>query len=247
MKLINMFKDCARFVALNWYNVLLLGLILFLTDSVSIFNVQFSWNGLFNILAIIVVGALFFVEVGYGCRIVDETVKGSSKPPSFHHPLNLLWDGMKECVVFIVYFIVPLILITIGISEFVTLLQLDINPIITKYSLFIAMLFFITFNIMLQGAILNMAHHGGSIISGFNIPQIFRKIRMVGLKNMVLVSFIIIIVIYIVEKIVFDTLHGFSHPVATVGDVIITLIIVPSMIIFTARLLGLIDVEDELG
>jgi hypothetical protein len=245
MKLGSMFKDCTRFVALNWYNVLLLGFILFLTDHVSIFNAQSSFKGLFDILAIIVVGGLFFVEMGYGCRIVDETVHGSCKPPSFHHPLNLLWEGIKESVVFVAYFIVPLILITVGISELAIFLEFDINPIVAEYSLVISIVFFVIFNIMLQGAILNMAHHEGSILSGFNLPQIFRKIRLVGLKNMIMVSFIIILVIYIFQNAVFDTLHAFPFPVSTVGDAIIPFIVIPSLIIFTARLLGLIDVEED--
>ncbi|HOI40423.1 MAG TPA: DUF4013 domain-containing protein [Methanobacterium sp.] len=244
MKLSSMFKDCARFVVSNWYNVLFLGFILFLTD-VSIFNVQSSFKGLLEILTIIIVAVLFFVEVGYGCRIVDETVQGSSKPPSFHHPQNLLWEGMKECVVFTTYFIVPLILITLGISEIATFLEFDINSIVTKFSLLISILFFVALNIMLQGAILNMAHHGGSIISGFNIPQIFRKIRMVGLKNMIMVSLIIMLGIGVFGNAVPDTFHGFPFPFSTLSEVIITFIVLPSMIIFTARLLGLIDVEEE--
>jgi len=241
-------SNALRYAASDWYNVFLLGIILFLVDHIVDLNDPSLIEG-FDIIILIVVFLLSFIEVGYGFRIVEETVMGSSKPPSFHHPGDLFWHGVKESVILLVYFIVPLILVIMGVSEFEYFLNMDLSPIIMRYALLFAIIFFIAFNIMFQGAVLNMAHHGGSIISGFNIPQIFRKIRLVGLKNMILISFITIIVIYILKQAIFDSLHALPYFLPyvniSVGDVISTVFIAPVLIIFTTRLVGLVDVEEK--
>ncbi|BDZ70375.1 DUF4013 domain-containing protein [Methanobacterium petrolearium] len=201
------------------------------------------------ILAVVIF--LSLVEVGYGFRIVEETVKGSHKPPSFHHPWDLFWHGVKESIILLIYFVIPLILVVMGIYEFELFFGLDFSFLTMGCYLVIGIIFFLFFNVMFQGAVLNMAHHGGSIASGFDIPSIFRKIRMVKLKNMLFISFITIITLYIVKQAIFDTLHALPYMLPyiniSVGDVVSTVIVAPFLTIFTARLLGLIDVEDNLN
>ncbi|MDO5836268.1 MAG: DUF4013 domain-containing protein [Methanobacterium sp.] len=242
MELKVILNDATRFAVSDWYNFLVLGVILFLVDHLIDLSVPSLIDGVWDVILVLVIIFLSLIEVGYGFRIVEETVEGSTRPPSFHNLWNLFWHGIKESLVLIAYFIVPLILVVIGISEFVELINLDINPLITDYALVLAVIFFLCFNIMLQGAILTMAHHGGSIISGFNLPLVFKKIRKVGLKNMLIVSIITIVVLYIVKQIIFDTLHGLPYPGSILGEIIFTLIILPFLMIFSTRILGLIDV-----
>ena len=237
-------SNALRYTASDWYNVLILGIILFLVDHIVDLNAPSLIEG-YDILILILVVFLSFIEVGYGFRIVEETVQGSSKPPSFHNPLDLLWHGVKESVILLLYFIVPLILVVMGISEFEYLLNLDLGSIIMRYALLFAIIFFLAFNIMFQAAVLNMAHHQGRITSAFNFPMVFRKIRLVGLKNMVLVSLITIAVLYIIKQVVFDTLHELPYLGPSLGDVISTVLIAPFLMIFTTRLVGLIDVSDD--
>ena len=242
MELKAILNDATRFAVSDWYNFLVLGVILFLVDHLIDLSVPSLIDGVWDVILVLVIIFLSLIEVGYGFRIVEETVEGSTRPPSFHNLWNLFWHGIKESLVLIAYFIVPLILVVIGISEFVELINLDINPLITDYALVLAVIFFLCFNIMLQGAILTMAHHGGSIISGFNLPLVFKKIRKVGLKNMLIVSIITIVVLYIVKQIIFDTLHGLPYPGSILGEIIFTLIILPFLMIFSTRIMGLIDV-----
>lgn len=239
-----MLTDAMRYSVSKWYNILILGLILFLTDHIIDFNVPSMIGDMGDVLIVIIIIILSFLEIGYGFRIVEETVQGSSKPPSFHHPLNLIGHGIKESVILLIYFILPLLLVIIGISEFETMFNLDFSPIILEYALLIAIILFVCFNILFQGAVLNMAHHEGSLRSGFNMIMVFRKIRQVGLKNMFMISFITISVIYILKQAIFDTLHGLPYLGTTVGDVLSTVLIAPFLILFTTRLLGLIDVTD---
>jgi hypothetical protein len=242
MKLKVILNDAMRFAVSDWYNFLVLGVILLLVDHLIDLSAPSLIDGLWDIFLVLVIIFLSFIEVGYGFRIVEETVEGSSRPPGFHNLRNLFWHGIKESLVLIAYFIIPLILAVFGISEFVELINLDLSPLITDYALVLAIIFFLCFNIMLQGAILTMAHHEGSIRSGFNLPLVFRKIRKVGLKNMLIVSIITIVVLYIVKQIIFDTLNGLPYPESMVSEIISTLIIAPFLMIFTTRLVGLMDV-----
>jgi hypothetical protein len=239
-----MIKDAMRYSVSKWYNILILGLILFLTDHIVDFNVPSMIGDIGDVLIVIIIIILSFLEIGYGFRIVEETVQGSSKPPSFYHPLNLIGHGIRESVILVIYFILPLLLVIIGVSEFETMFNFDFSPIIMEYALFIAIILFVCFNILFQGAVLNMAHHEGSLRSGFNMIMVFRKIRQVGLKNMLMISFITIVVIYILKQAIFDTLHELPYLGTTVGDVLSTVLIAPFLILFTTRLLGLIDVTD---
>jgi hypothetical protein len=239
-----MLKDAMRYSVSKWYNFIILGLILFLTDHIIDFNVPSMIGDMGDVLIVIIIIILSFLEIGYGFRIVEETVQGSSKPPSFHHPLNLISHGIKESVILLIYFIVPLLMVIIGFFEFELMFNLDLSSIIMECALFIAIILFVCFNIMFQGAVLNMAHHEGSLRSGFNMIMVFRKIRQVGLKNMIMISFITIAVIYILKQAIFDTLHGLPYLGTTVGDVLSTVVIAPFLILFTTRLLGLIDITD---
>lgn len=237
--------NALRYTTSNWYNILILGLIIFLADHLIDLNATYIIKGITDILIIIVVIFLSFMEIGYGFSIVEETVKGSVKPPSFTNPFILFWHGVKESVVLLFYYAVPLIITVIVFTEFDNLLGLNFTPLVIEYFLIILIILLVAFNIMFQGAVLNMAHHQGRIISGFNFPMVFRKIRMVGLENMILVSFITIVVLYIIKQVVFDTLHELPFFGPSVGDVISTVLIAPFLLIFTTRLLGLIDVSDD--
>lgn len=237
-------SNALRYTIATWQNILILGLIIFLTDHLIDFDIPSIIKGINDIIILIVVVLLSFMEIGYGFRIVEETVQGSSKPPSFHNPLDLFWHGVKESVILLLYFIVPLILVVIGVSEFEYLLNLDLGPIIMQYALLFVIIFFLAFNIMFQGAVLNMAHHHGRILSAFDFSMVFRKIRLVGLKNMLLVSFITVFVLYIIQQVVFDTMHELPYIGSSLGDIISTVFFAPFLMIFTTRLLGLIDVSD---
>ena len=242
-------KDAMVYAVSDWRNFLILGLILVLTDHVTDLNLVYTINSISDILIIAsivgVITILSFIEIGYGFRIVEETVEGSTSPPGFHHPLNLFVHGIKESLILIVYFILPLILLIVGIFEFATFTNLDLG-LFMEYALIIGLvIFFICFNIMMQGAILTMAHHDGSIRWGFNMPQVFAKIRKVGLKNMLLVTIITGIVFYIVKQLIFNALQGIPYLGSTVGQLIGTVLVAPFLMIFTTRLLGLIDVPYE--
>jgi len=247
MKFQEMLKDSVKYSLSNWYNILILGFILFLLDHIidSDFNFTFGDGSeiFIAVVMVMVIVILSFMEIGYGFRIVEETVKGSRSPPSFRHPFNLISHGIKESIILIAYFIIPLILVILGVSGVETYLNFDFS-FIMDYAIAMAVIFFILFNLMFQGAVLTMAHHEGSLRSGFNIIKVFRKIKQVGFLDMIFISIITIIVIYILKQAIFDTLHGLPYIGSTVGDVLATVIIAPFLLLFNTRLLGLVDVDE---
>jgi len=239
-------KDAASYALSDWRNFLILGLILLLADHAMDLYSASTGNSVLDILILAsivgVVILLSFIEIGYGFRIVEETVEGSTRPPSFHHPLNLFVHGIKESLILIVYFMLPFLLVVLGLSELGDLLDFDSQWGMALLILGM-LLFLVCFNILMQGAILTMAHHHGSLRWGFNMPQVFKKIRMVGLRNMFMVTIITGVVLYLIRQILFDALHEIPYLGSTVGELIGTVLIAPFLLIVTTRLLGLIDVQ----
>ncbi len=243
--MITTIKNALKFAASDWYNILFLGVILFLIDYLIDFDSPSIIGDVYDVIILISVIFLSFIEVGYGFRIVEETVKGSIKPPGFRSPLNLFKHGVKESLVLLIYFILPLLVIFIVIIGFGLFLEDDSSLLAMAYQILILLVFFTIFNILLQAAILNMAHHNGSLRFGFKMELLIRKIRQVGLKKMLVVSFITILLTYFIKQAIFDTLHELPYVGSTLGDFISLVIIAPFLLIFTTRLIGLLDVQDE--
>ncbi|MCE7697479.1 MAG: hypothetical protein K8E24_001000, partial [Methanobacterium paludis] len=87
-KLKTILADAVAYAVSDWRNFLILGLILVLTDHVTDLNSPYTINSISDILIIAslvgVITVLSFIEIGYGFRIVEETVEGSTSPPGFH-------------------------------------------------------------------------------------------------------------------------------------------------------------------
>ena len=78
-------KDAASYALSDWRNFLILGLILLLADHAMDLYSASTGNSVLDILILAsivgVVILLSFIEIGYGFRIVEETVEGSTRPP----------------------------------------------------------------------------------------------------------------------------------------------------------------------
>lgn len=247
-KLKTILRDAVLYTVSDWRNFLILGVILVLTDNVidlSSPRISSVYDIFIIASAVGVIAVLSFIEVGYGFRIVEETVDGSKIPPDFNDPLNLFVHGIKESLILVVYFILPLITLIVGIIEFATFAGLEWGFFVEWVLIVVFVTFFICFNILMQGAILTMAHHRGSLHWGFNLPQVSAKVKKVGLKNMLLVTIITGLMLYVVKQFILSALHGIPYPGSAMGELIGTFLVAPFLMIFTTRLLGLIDVPDE--
>ena len=92
--------------------------------------------------------------------------------------------------------------------------------------------------ILFPAVILNMAHNHGNIRYAFEFRKILQKIRNLGFKRLVIVYFGILIFMGLVEFLLSDNIKG----IPVVGEMIADLIIAPYVLIFTTRVLGLIDI-----
>ncbi|MDP3066458.1 MAG: DUF4013 domain-containing protein [Methanobacteriaceae archaeon] len=199
------------------------------------------------------VAILFFLfETGYVFKILEETVHGSLKPPQFNRFSSLILHGVKESIVTILYFSIPLILFFIGLDLFSSYLELglgalndflglDVGQLNSMVFLGAIFIMFSAVSIIFQGVLLNMAHNNGTIHSAFNFLQILSRLKKIGFKRLFFIYAITAVLLIVLKNILFDTLH--QLPI--VGDIILTLIITPYLLILTTRMLGLIDVSNE--
>ncbi|HMK54301.1 MAG TPA: DUF4013 domain-containing protein [Methanobacteriaceae archaeon] len=247
MNLKDIVKDSFRYAAASWYNVILLGIVLLLADHLVDANTGLI-DGWLDFVLLIIALALAVLEAGYAFRMLEETVNGSVKPPKINRIFSLFSHGIREIVVTVLYFFTPIVLFFLGfdlISAFVeinlgalnTILGWDIDQL--TFMVFFGLFFILIsgISIIFEGALLNMANNHGTIRSAFNFPHIFYKLKKIGFKRLLLIYLITLVLLSIIQGIISDSLH--QLPV--IGDILLTLIITPYLLMVTTRMLGLID------
>jgi hypothetical protein len=86
--------------------------------------------------------------------------------------------------------------------------------------------------------ILHRAHNNGKFRSSFEFKKIYQKIRIVGLKRLIVVYLGIFIIVTIIEVALTDSISG---TIPIFDELIPDLIIAPLLLVFSTRVLGLID------
>lgn len=244
MGLRDIIMDSFRFATSNWIKVIFLGLVIVIADLANELSNFQTATGEIKI-ALVIMGVLLAIfELGYIFRIIEETTHGSETLPNFNRIWETFLHGLKEILVTVSYFIVPFILVLIGIFQISDLLgsfSLEINLIIFIIGLFLGSLLYLPF----QAAVLNMANHHGTIKSGFDLKRIFIKMREMGLKNLGFIYILTVLFAVVVESSLSDAMVIIPYGL---GDIISGLIIAPFILIFTARVLGLINknLEDKI-
>ena len=74
---------------------------------------------------------LAIFEAGYIYRILEETIKGSKKLPKFNNLRLMFCHGLKELIVLILYFLIPILLFGLFYLNFLTSLDINDVPIVT--------------------------------------------------------------------------------------------------------------------
>jgi hypothetical protein len=86
--------------------------------------------------------------------------------------------------------------------------------------------------------LLYRAYNNGDFRSSFDFRMIYDKIRAVGLKRLIVVYLGLFLVVSIVKTVLSN---GVVENIPLLGELISDLIIAPYLLIFTTRVLGLID------
>jgi hypothetical protein len=121
---------------------------------------------------------------------------------------------------------------------FLTSLDFNYTSIITDIFFLLILSLTIVIYVFFPAVLLHRAHNNGNFRSSFDFREICQKIRAVGLKRLIVVYLGLFLVVSIV-KTVLST--GVTENVPFLGELISDLIIAPYLLIFTTRVLGLID------
>jgi hypothetical protein len=252
MKIKSIISNSVRYSAADWYNLIILGVILFLLENLYTLPGNPPGIDAYDLTVIIIIMILWILESGYIFQIIAETIMGSKKPPKFKRINEIFVHGLKENVVLLSYMSIPLIMVALIILNTKIFLQiLELNPTVIFSILESSKVFYFTLALILSaciyfwylGVLLNMARHNGSIVSGFNIKSIRQRLYKVGFRKLLFIYFFIVFIATIL-------LVAFSSTIETIpltiyqwnaGDVLIQLLIAPYIIILAFRMLGLID------
>jgi len=248
MKIGEMLIDAVKYPLLGWKQLITLGILILITSEIAAhytdLNIILNLNGMAILLLlmvfIVLLAVLGFIEAGYTFKIIESSVKGIEIPPKFNGLISMFKHGITETIILTIYFIAPLILILAGIDGLSTQINFGIPEISIYVSLgliFFGILLGFVADIIFTIAIPHMASSSGTFKDAFNISRIFRKIKQIGLKKLLIAYLGIIIgVVLIIGPIFEETIASFN----IFGFVIGELIIAPYILMFYARFIALI-------
>lgn len=238
MNLKEIIIDAMRYSVSDPKLIILLGVVLLLADILDELSGAGEISIEMSIFLFSIVIFLAILEAGYVFRIVEETIQGSKKLPNFNKFGNLFFHGVKEIIVLIIYFSVPLVLF--GLYFFSFFISMDLNDVPGESAIIFLGLASLTalIYVFFPAVILHRAHNNGNFRSSFDLRKIYLKIRNVGLKRLIVVYLGIFIIVTIIELALKDSI---SSTIPIFGELIPDLIIAPLLLIFTTRVLGLID------
>jgi len=269
MKYIALFKDASCFAAAGWFNVLILGVLIFLAENLDHLPGHSGTLGIVDAILYGVIIFLIFFEAGYFYRIIKETVNGSANPPRLNRLPSMFLHGFKEVIVFFIYFSIPIVILALAAFEFQYYLNaLSLNPQIFAHYVITDIIYYYLMPSMSPGqfdpvfileisaaliaailvyffflaAILNMGYHQGTIRSGLDFWSVYRMLITVGVKNLLLI-YILLGLLTLLLGVDFFSNWLEEFPVLfgwNVLDLVIQILIIPYFLIFTIRLLGLI-------
>jgi hypothetical protein len=230
--------DSVRYSASNLRVIIPLGFVLLIADLAD----ELSWAGdmadELKVVLFFLVILLAIFEAGYVFRILEETVKGSKKLPHFNKFRLMFIHGVKELLVLIIYFLIPVLLFGLVFLEL--LFSMDLNDVSGENT--VIFLIFLTITLIIYAffpaVVLHRAHNNGNVRSGFEFRKIYHKIKHIGLKRLIVVYLGIFIFVTIVKFVLSDSI---ATTIPIIGEIIPDLIIAPFILIFTTRVLGLID------
>lgn len=238
MSIRELFVDASKFAASDWTKFILLGIIFVDIDFLNRATSEVVTPDYISYLLTLAFIFLIFIESGYLFRIIEASVNGADDLPPYSNLLQLFTHGLKDFTVVAIYMVIPFIVFLISILWILTGdvagISLQTPLVVLTISIVIAIILFI----LLQAAILNMAHHNGSFKAAFDYKGIFQKIKNVGLKKFLIVCFLTGIIFIIVEPFILDTLKGSMD---SIGGTLMEMILAPYLAILTSRFLGTMD------
>ncbi|BDZ70071.1 DUF4013 domain-containing protein [Methanobacterium petrolearium] len=179
---------------------------------------------------------------GYTLRVTRNTIRGDSEMPEFNEWLSMFIDGLKVIAVTIMYYLVPAIILILGVGQFYLVLYAydvaDLSLINWPW-LITGVLLFIPFIMFYMIAIANMAYHN-SLAAAFSMGKIWQRIRAIGYGR-----FIVWWLATMIVSAIFASAGQFIEMISSiVGFFMVPLLIDSFIALFQARSMGLIYREE---
>ena len=250
MKMHEILVDSAKYPLSSLKSLFSLGFLILIGSF--LLSRYFDFNQLFGykigitgtiiiiLLSFLLLGITTILESGYTFRIIEKSLTGTKSSPELNNFTSMFKHGINEIIIAIIYFLVPLIIFIVILDAAFTQINFGLpslsENIIIMLIILLAFLLFI-FDVLFTVAIPHMAFKGGKFIEAFNFPEIFRKIKQIGLKKL-LVGYIIVILGLVAFG--WPILQEIIESANIFGFVIAELIIAPYILIFYARFTALI-------
>jgi hypothetical protein len=219
-------SDAVKYPSSEWKKVIILGILF--------------------ILSFVIIG-IFFV-LGYFLRILKSTIAGIDELPEFDDWGDMFVDGLKVMVVYIIYLLIPGIVIVAGAFSSLASLSVTNTSLSTAPSSFFAIIgitaiigyiLALIFALFAYMALANMALYD-EIEAAFRFGEIIDKIKMIGWGKYILWY----IVMWVIALII-GFITGLLNVIPIVGTIIAILVIYPYFVMILARSIGLIFESSE--
>lgn len=259
--------DSLKYPFSDWKKLLILGIILIITDSAYI-SLNFGKNVYLLVLLIGIAFLVGFLVNGYLFRIIKMSLDREVGLPEFKNWVDMSVKGAKIYLVFFVYIIPVIILISLnapsyhwiipneyinafssvfwqGIGNFWYLNGLFGLGLVRASGIFIGTLYLTIITPIMFVAIANMAFYDGSLKSAFKIRDILEEISLIGWGNLIkwyILTAIIFIIFSNISFILFYLSDMINH---IIGEIINSLIICSYLSLFLARSIGLFYMPEE--
>lgn len=231
-----LFLDASKFAASDWKKFIFLGLIFVAIDLLDHQTADTIMPDYIWYLLLILIFFLFFISTGYLFRIIETSIDGSDKLPPFNNLLQLFKHGVKDSAIVFVYMFIPLSILVISTGLIFLYFGDNVSLTLPLEIIIISIMLAIFLFILLEGAVLNMAHNNGKFRAAFDFKSIVRKIRDVGLKKFLIVCFLTSLIFLVVEPFILEDIRGSMD---SVGGTIVEIILAPYLAILTSRFLGI--------
>jgi hypothetical protein len=251
MEVIELFKDALMYPTQDWKKIIILGVLAIIASSPFVLMlfplllaggsssdiaVAISGMFVFAFIGIILLLVLWIIYEGYGLSIIRKTIAMEDDLPEFEWG-TLIIDGLKVLILGILYSIIPVIISVIlmifgiGISG-LALTGSDAATGASALGITGLFVFFIIFVVaiifqLLYTIALGRLAETNSLGAAINVMDIFDKIGEIGWANYI---------IWIIVLIIISAILGILMYIPLVG----TLLVVPFIIMFSSRALGLL-------
>ena len=200
--------------------------------------------GLLAIISFLIVPIFLFM--GYGFRALKSSMAGSEELPDFDEWGEMFIDGLKVFVVEFVYFLIPSIILFIGLWGTISAIMFasttgDASALaglsmgLVGITTIIAIILYIVLGLIATIGLANMAYNNSELGAAFRFGEIMEIISQIGW-----VDYIIWFVVMIIISAVGGLIAGILNIIPIIGTLIAALIVYPYINLVVYRALALL-------